>query len=197
MATSMGRGVSAPMKAAVATGSGKNVPAVLFIEMQLESGTLRLCTAGEPLEWNGFSWVAAGILGNVQVPAESDTGEAAGMVFELSGAGPTLLAAAQDERVRDRPVIVWLAYIDEAAATAASLILNTPLEIFRGPMDRMVITVPNPATIQVSAESQDVDQRRPREYRFNHETQIALYPGDMYFEHQLSLQDIPIVWGVR
>ena len=78
----MSRSISAAVEAAVESA---NVALVLFVELDFQSGFLRVCNAPYTISWNGYDWLGIGHLGGIDPIPESTGLEAAGVALRLSG----------------------------------------------------------------------------------------------------------------
>lgn len=165
-------------------------PRFLF-EMLFDSGTLRLWNGIGILNWNGVEWTGAGNLIALSELAESQELRAVGASATLSGLPSALISLALAEDYQGRPCKVWVAAMDDQGR-----IISDPYPLFGGNMDIMEINeAGDTASISITAESRLIDLERPREHRYEHEDQQAIYPGDLGFEYVSSIQDVPIIWG--
>ena len=46
--------------------AGDNVPLVLFLQMEFDSGTSRVTNAAYDITWNGSTWTGVGALGSFE-----------------------------------------------------------------------------------------------------------------------------------
>lgn len=161
-----------------------------FVELDFLSGFVRVTNAGHDVAWNGFTWQGVGALGAVEPTVESNSLEAHGMTFSISGVDGTGIAIALGEHYQGRSAKMWLAFIN-----AAGQIVVDPVQVFGGRMDQMSIADGNEAAISVTAESRLADWARPRLRRYNDADQQAEYPGDRGFEFIVDGANKEIVWG--
>ena len=185
----MSRGLSSGMS--TAASSQGTIPAVIFVEMDLDSGTLRFSNLGETVQWNGQSWLGGGKVGTIDPIEETDSEEATGIAFVLSGCDGSLVATALTENIQGRHVKMWFAFLDPTTYQP----VNSPLLVRDDLLDVMTGTVGPQCTIRVTAEPREADFRRPREYRWNDATLQAAHPGALGFQYQLDLLDKPLIWG--
>jgi hypothetical protein len=167
-----------------------NVPLLVLVELQFETGTVRCCNAGYNFEYGGNTWTGLGNLGGISAVAEGEQLEMYGITLTLSGVPPEMIALALSSGYQGRPATIWLAPLTNSYA-----LLNDPVIIFKGRMDTMPIEVGNTATIQLTVESKLVDWERPRERRYNHADQISEYPDDLGFEFVAQMTEKEIIWG--
>ncbi|HBN31649.1 MAG TPA: hypothetical protein DD416_10620, partial [Rhodobacteraceae bacterium] len=71
-----------------------------------------------------------------------------------------------------------------------------PVQAFSGRLDVPEIADDaNTCTITISYESRLIDLNTARSWRYTHESQQSLYPGDRGFEYVTAIQDREITWG--
>lgn len=183
------------MSRIVATASANalvaaNVPMVIFVELQLSSGTIRLCSAPYSMTWNGQLWVGFGRLGSIEPIKETTTLEVTGLKMSLSGVDSAVLSTAFNEHVQGRTALLYLALLDASYA-----VLPDPIQEFRGRIDIMQIDDTGAdGTISLTVENRIADFKRPNVRRFNSADQQALFPGDRFFDFVPDMQEKSIVW---
>jgi hypothetical protein len=162
-----------------------------FFEAEFDSGTLRLWTGIGPITWNGVEWTGAGSLIGLSELTESQELKAVGFTITLSGISSSIISIALAEDYQGRPVKVWVGAMNDAGQ-----IIADPHQIQGGTMDVMEIDeAGETCTVAVHVESRLIDLERAREHRYEHEDQQAIYPGDLFFEYGVAIQEKPIVWG--
>ena len=165
-------------------------PVILF-EGEFSSGWVRLWSGLGDIAWDGKSWSGAGALLGLGAIEESREVVASGTSVSLSGVPLDLVQMAISEARQGKPGRVWLGL----RAADGSLIAD-PVQAFAGRLDVPEIKDDaNSCTITISYESRLIDLTQPREWRYTHESQQALYPGDLGFEYVTSIQDREIIWG--
>ena len=176
------------MRAVVA---GQSISPILLLEAEFASGVVNLWTGFGPLSWDGKTWQGGGNLLEVSQVQETTTTRAAGVSVSLSGIPSEMIALALGEHYQGRPARVWFGVLNESGALMAD-----PMLVFSGRMDVMNIDEGGEtSTIGVTVENRLIDLNRPREIRYTHEAQQALYPGDKGFEFVSALQDKEVQWG--
>lgn len=164
-------------------------PIALF-EAIFDSGALRFWTGYGEITWNGVVWSGAGNLIGVSDVTESQELRAVGTAVTLSGIPSELISIALAEDYQGRPCAIYLGALD------GSTLVADPYKIFGGIMDVMEIDDAGEfASITLAAESRLIDLERPRERRYEHEDQQALFAGDRGLEYVPTIQDAPIIWG--
>ena len=164
---------------------------ILFCEVGVSSGTVRVWSGVGTITWNGESWTGIGQFGMISEITETTETRADGLVLTLSGVDPTLLGYALTEIRHGKNAKIWLGAMDAAGA-----ILADPYLSFSGKVDTAAIDEGGEtSTIQITVESRLIEMHRPRDRRWTHEDQQIDYPGDLGFEYVAGLQELNIIWG--
>ena len=101
------------------------------------------------------------------------------------------LGMAIAEARQGLPGKVWLGLLTEAGT-----IIADPVLAFAGRLDVPEITDDvETCRITISYESRLIDLNTARSWRYTHESQQVLYPGDLGFEYVTAIQDREITWG--
>lgn len=162
---------------------------LLAIELNFDSGILRLWNGYYDLTIDGASYTGSGNL--LQVSDIEETGEIAarGVTMTLSGLDPSIISVALQENYQNRTAKVFLGAITPSGEVQS-------YQVFGGRLDVMSIEESGEtATIAVTAENRLIDLERPRTRRFTSEDQKALYPGDLGLDYVNDLQDKTLDWG--
>lgn len=185
----MTRALTSAVAAAITQPS---VGLVLFVEMLFDSGTLRVCSAGYPLSWNGQTWQGVGALGTIEEVREGESGEVTGLAFTLSGVPSTHLALALEEKYQGRVVNVYVGFLD----LPTHAILADPVLEWSGRIDQMPIVDARDgnATVRVTAENELYDFARPAPLFWTDEDQRKLYPGDTGLRFAKQLSERTLTW---
>lgn len=184
----MSRDLTPEVAAAIAAGV---VRPALFYEGEFASGWARFWTGLTPMQWGGRTWNPAGALIGLS-PIEETTSVVANVVtVTLSGVPTDLVALAIEDARQGKPGRSWLAFLDESGA-----IIPEPVQLAAGRLDvPEVEDGEDTCTIAISYETRAVDLTTPREWRYTHESQQVLFPGDLGLEFVTSLQEMEITWG--
>ncbi|MDG3040433.1 hypothetical protein [Roseicyclus marinus] len=175
---------------AAALAAGELRPALLF-EGEFASGFVRVWTGIGEIVWNGQAYSGLGTLLGVGSFEETDKIEATGTSVTLSGVSQELVAVAIDEARQGLPGRIWFALLDENHE-----IIADPALAFAGRLDVPGIDDgENTCTVSISYESRLIDLNRAREFRYTHESQQILHPGDRGFEYVTSIQELNLPWG--
>jgi hypothetical protein len=167
-------------------------PCILF-EGEFEGGTVRLWSGLGDLTWNSVIWTGAGNLLGVSAVEETTAVVANGITVSLSGIPVEWRSAAIDGARQGKPGRVWFGALDAAGALVAD-----PYMLFAGRLDVPEITFGGETfAITITYESRLIDLTRPREWRYTHESQQILFPGDKGLEYVTTIQDKAVAWGQR
>jgi hypothetical protein len=165
-------------------------PVVIF-EGQFATGFVRLWSGVGSLEWNGETFAGAGSLLGLGTIDETREVVAGGTAISLSGIDPGLVQACIEEARQGLPGRVWIGLL----ALDGQLIAD-PVLAFSGRLDVPELSDDQQeCTITISYESRLIDLTVARTWRYTHESQQTLHPGDRAFEYVTSIQDKEITWG--
>ena len=185
----MSRDLPAAINAAL-TGS-EAMRLALLVELEFASGFLRLWSGLGPLQYSAREWTGAGTLFGFDSVEETSAVVANGATIYLSGVPTELVSACINDAEQGKLGRVYLAVLDANGAVD-----GLAVELFVGRLDVPTINDEGAnCTISISYESRMIDLTRPREFRYTHESQQVLHPGDLGFEYVTSIQDLEIVWG--
>lgn len=171
--------------------AARDLRPVIFFEGLFASGPVRLWSGLGEIGWAGQSWSGAGALLGLGAIEETSQIVAGGTTVALSGIPPHLVQLAIAEARQGLPGRVWLGLL-----TPEGEIVADPVLAFAGRLDVPEITDDaGRCTLTISYESRLIDLNTPREWRYTHESQQALHPGDRGFEFVTAIQDREITWG--
>lgn len=166
-----------------------NLP-IGFFEGLFDSGALRLWTGYGTINWNGVEWTGAGNLIGLSDLTESQELLAVGASVTLSGIPSEFISIALAENYQGRRCNCYI------GAMSGGQVVADPILLFGGVADVMVIDDSGEfGSITITVESRLIDLERPREHRYEHEDQQAIYAGDLGLEYVPTIQDTPIIWG--
>jgi len=164
---------------------------VIFFEGEFASGTVRLWSGLGEIGWAGQSWSGAGALLGLGSIEETSEVVAGGTSVSLSGIPLDLVQMAIAEARQGLPGRVWLGLL-----TAEGQIIADPVLAFAGRLDVPEITDDaESCRITISYERRLIDLNTARSWRYTHESQQVLHPGDLGFEYVTAIQDREITWG--
>lgn len=173
---------------------------VLLVELQFESGTVRLHTELGKLTALGEDWDGCGALGRILEMEETAESRAVGAQLELAGLPVVsvidgeeinIVAIASAEVWQHRPAIIYYGLLGAGRTWAVE-----PFQIRKAMMDQMPITDDGKtAVIRLTLESPFFDSERAEVTRYTAEQQRALYPGDKGCDQVAALQEKDITWN--
>lgn len=183
----MSRGLSS---AEVTASQASHRGAAPLIELNFDSGTLRLTLAPWNITQGGNTWISTGTLMSVR-PVRESVGSIEGLQFSMSGLSPQVIQLAATERYRGRIVRLLKAHFN----MNTNQIIDTPKAWFVGRMRQMNIVETNQqCTVDVTAEHYEAELSRPVPLRYNDADQQRLYPGDLGCQHVEKMSELKLVW---
>lgn len=162
------------------------------VEMQFDSGTMRIWTGYGDKSIGGQTYTGTGNLLKIEGLEETSDLSAAGTTLTLSGLDSTIITYALTEEYQGR-----LAKIFWGVNGVSDVI-----EVFSGYMDQMIIQDQgDSSTIQLTLESRLIVLERPNIRRYTSESQKGvraqdgLAGDDSFFNWVTQLQDKRVPWG--
>jgi hypothetical protein len=175
------------------SGSGAMNPSatVLAWGAQLDSGTeptphQRVDAGPTAFDLVGDIYSGAGNLLGVGDIDESRDIVAAGTTVGLSSVPPELIAAAISEAQQGAPGRIYLGLFERRVDGLFPI--GDPVLLFAGLLNVPRLQGLLQGRINIDYENRLVDLLRPRELRYNDQTQKSLYPGDRAFEYVTAIQ---------
>jgi hypothetical protein len=166
----------------------------VLLQINFDSGPVRLSDLSQPVSWNGFTWDGIGTLGGVETIRNNSTGEVIATKFVLSGVPLAAVPLVLSEQYQNRQLQLWLARFDkntmqivEAVRVQNSLV--STLELNHSATEQGVSV-----QIILTAESKSVLLNRPKSRRSNHEDHLAQYPTDGFFKNVAAISQQEITW---
>lgn len=169
-----------------------------LVELDFDSGFVRLWTGTRPLSWNGFTWTGVGTLGQIGAIEETSELRAVGLQLSLSGIPTELFGSPSQSVLQITLGETWQnrsAKVYYGVLNTQGVLIGDPFQIFGGKMDQMAIVEGETATITLTCESALIDLERTRARRYTPEDQRAEYPLDAGFDMVSTLQDAEVKWG--
>jgi len=181
------------------------------IELEFDSGPLRLWTGVGTLVFEGVSYTGTGNLLDVSSIEETSEIAVRGATLTLSGVPTEVISLALQEPYQGRVSNVYFGMfskgelqkeddtyilLEDGGKIRLELQETGLTEIFSGYMDEMNIDEgPETSTIELKVENKLIDLERARVRRFTSGYQKSVYPGDKGLDFVESLQDKEVVWG--
>lgn len=184
----MSRSLTSAMQSAV---TADLVRPIILVQCAFDSGNLNLWNGVGNLTVSSVDYVGAGTLLAIGEITETSELQANGITVTLSGITDPLLAKARDEDYQGRELKVLLGAMD-----ASNGVISTPVNVFSGFMDTMVINDSSEtATIQIAVENRLIGFERTRVRRYTSEDQLIDFPNDKGLEFVADMAEKEIVWG--
>lgn len=169
--------------------AGGTLPLALLVDMPDLSTPLCVCSGRWNLTWDGNTYTALGLLGDVEPAQESSAGPQP-LAFRLNGVPASMSAIALQENVQGKAVHLYVAIFDPADYTIADAVLE-----WSGTLDVMSWSDDGTTgVITVTAENAGVDLLRGVPVRYTHQDQQRLFPGDLGFEYVVAQGEKTITW---
>lgn len=143
-------------------------------------------------------WIGTGGIAAIDSIDESSDGTATGVKVTLFGADGGGVPAIHSQDIADQAergakFEIYLGALELGDDWHS--VLATKL-IWRGRVDKYEITDAGESlTVQITAESRSIDQRRPAIKRFTDEYQQRQHPGDLFFQYVPQMVEVPILWA--
>lgn len=121
------------------------------------------------------------------------TGFTLSLALSQAGTSSDILQKVIDTTYRNRPIVIYLAFVDENEDIIPELVI-----LFDGYTDSMSVRDDgDTATITLQAESNLLLLRKARKLSYTHEDQLVAFPSDMGLEFVASIQEKVSVWGTE
>lgn len=164
-----------------------------FVELQVDTGTLRLHDSIGTLTWGGQTWTGIGALGSIGEVEETDQPSPYRVQLTMNALEPTILSALQDEELFERVAIFYRGFFD-----AQGYLAGTPDERWRGYTDSAdVVYGGDMDSVTLNCESEVVRDFTASGSLFTEEDQQTLFAGDTGFEYLDQIVDAAgkVHWG--
>lgn len=189
----MSRDLSASMAAGIVAPVVK--PILLFDGTLADGTVVRYWSGYGTIGWNGNNYLGSGQLLTIGEVDETDDIKAQGTDIMVNGVPLDMVSLVTASLANGNRGVVRLALLDDSLPIP--LIVDTPKVLFAGKLDGATEDegdVENPV-FRLTYEHALADLERPREIRYTHEAQMALYPGDLGLQFIAQLQDQVIEFG--
>lgn len=184
----MSRGLTSGMVSAV---TGLDVIPVFLVEIVFSAHTVRLTSWRDDLVWNTYTWLANGYF---RLPADvTENSELASSTaeIELRGADAALMSLVLGEINQGNKVTIYFACLDSSHA-----IIADPYLLYRAFLDNASLDDSDvDSVVRLTLESELAALDRVNEWRWNNESQQALFSGDIGFQYSDRLEDWNGFWG--
>jgi hypothetical protein len=194
----MARDLPAPLEAEIDARALRPFVA-LFIDLP---DTVRAWSGLRQLEFadsGGVTrqWTNGAGLGALEAIGEATDGSATGMKATLFEAPGEMRDDVADQAVKGSAFEVYVGAVKPSfAEVEGDGEVEAVKLVWKGRTDDYRITDAGAVlSVEVSAESRAIDQRRPAIKRFTDEWQKRHHPGCRFFEYVSQLAEVPILWA--
>lgn len=168
-----------------------HIEEVLFVEMDLPSGWIRVHTRIGNIVWGGNTYQGIGHFGQVGDIDEDAMLRPSGVQLTLTGVDSSVITAAKDEACFGRQVAVY-----RGTLNVSTLALAADPEIeFKGLVDTFTCALgERTGSVVAQCEGELARWQRHNNSLLTHESQQSLYPGDRGFDQIQFTQNRKIDW---
>jgi hypothetical protein len=170
---------------------------VLFAEVDWYEGLERYVTAGADMAWNGYTWKGIGDLVDVAPVVESDSVEANGVRFTISGVPSSRISQALATQSQGRRATLWVGVINSATMA----LIDTPIREFEGRLDAPAVgetkdetSGATVTTVSITAESRMASLLGAAVRRYTNEDQLKFAPGDTFFKFAAEMAERLVIF---
>jgi hypothetical protein len=162
-----------------------------FIELELAAATIRYWTGGYDVTVDSKVWQGNGYLNEIGEVTLTRRIENQGLEIQIAGELEVLVSLAMQSVQQNKAAYIYLGFLDSNGAVISNL---SPY--FIGIFDNAEIE-DNPDSAKITLRFQNllVENDADNELRYTHQTQIALFSGDLGFEYVEQLEDFRGYWG--
>jgi hypothetical protein len=162
-----------------------------LIELDYESGPVRVASTPFDITYQGNTYLGVGRLGSVSAIQEGPEQKSYGVSMEMSGIPAEYFTEMSQERFQDRACRIWFGFLDAASHRVS----GAPIQIFGGRMDVVALQVGQTITATLTAESRLVDWERATNRRYTDQDQQRAYPGDLGLQFVQATTEMELPWG--
>lgn len=153
--------------------------------------TVRFWTGYSTIEWDGEDWVGAGNLGSIGSIHQSNTPNAPGMRFALTGIDAAILSTTFNYKYRNRKCELFMVFMNSAFDTVLA-----SYRLFGGRISMPIIDDnATHGSIVIEAENELAELMRPNAIRYTDEHQRRIFPTDTGLRYIASVANRRILWG--
>lgn len=163
---------------------------VVMVLIELDSDTIAVHSAVGEFVWGGHTFSGVGEYGSLSEIREDGNVAPQAVTAQLSGIPQEFRAIAMGDHYNGRPAKVYKALLDDECQLVADPVLS-----FEGTCDHAKVAIDESITFEMVINTPWAAWSRPCGWRYTHECQQQLYPGDMGFEFIGKQVGQPIDWG--
>ena len=184
----MSRGLSSANLAEV---TAEVLHPILFMSLELGSGTVRIHSETGTFTWGGFDWLGVGDFGSISQVEEGSDLSRRTTTYGLTGITSAYLAAILGENYQGKPAKLYVGLLN---LTTRQLV-DTPELIDQGKLDEPEIKRGTTASITITAENRFSAWDRAQIRRITNADQQSRFPGDRGLEFVDQAAQKEIAWG--
>lgn len=163
---------------------------IWLVRLDFDGGTVGWSSAFKPITYGGYTYLAAGPLGEIGTIQEEPGVKSISVSVTLSGVTETIISLMLAEPYLNRPASIYAAVSDENWGFDSNLCKL----MFRGTMDSINGVMGQNPSFTVNLKSRLGDWERKRSFRYSDADQQRLYPGDLGFNYIPQLSQKQIIW---
>lgn len=162
-----------------------------LVKIEFVGTTVYLSSRDKDVSWSGQTWLGNGWLRGFDGLNEVKDHVSTQLGIVLGGYDPTLVSLVLANTRQDKNCEVYFAMLD-----ASDALIADPYLLYPGQFDSAEIDeAAEDATITLRYENDLMKARRLNVFRFTHQSQQALFPGDLGFQYVSQTADWKGFWG--
>jgi hypothetical protein len=167
------------------------VKPVWLVKIEFIGTTLYLSSRRLDVSWNGFTWLGNGFLRGFDGLNETRDQVSTSLGIILGGYDSSLTSLVLANTRQDKKCEVYFGLLNSSDA-----LITDPYLLYPGDFDSAEINeAAEDATITLRYENDLMRARRLNVFRFTHQSQQALFPGDLGFQYVSQTADWKGFWG--
>ena len=158
------------------------------------STPLRITTADIEITIDGQTYTSTADIMEISEIRETSETKANGLNVVFSGIPSSIISSALTETQQGIDVSLYFGVL--ATSSNATVMVDTPYELFTGTVDTVQISeAGETSTVKYSIENKLISLEKPLDFRYTDQDQKHFFPNDKCLEFVADLQDKNIVWG--
>ena len=168
--------------------------AILFLQIDLDSGTERVHSWLGSISWGGNSWTGVGDLAELPELNENQDTKPDALRVALNGLTPDVVAMIDTQDIYRRGVTMYLGALDEDYQ-----LVEDPGVIFSGIAEQARVTIGDPDgdMVMLEAESELYQLQRAKNVVYSNAQLQSEYSGDLGLQFIDQVADAKTVWRGR
>lgn len=162
-----------------------------LLKLEFVGTDVYLTSRALDVSWSGQTWLGNGWLQGLNGIDETKDHTSTGLTVVLGGYDSTLMSLVLSSTSQNKGCELYFGMLDSSNALIAD-----PYCLSRGKFDTAEIEeAAQDAIISLKYENDLLKIRRTNVFRFTHQSQQALFPGDMGFQYVSQAADWQGFWG--